>query len=135
MSVESYVGNIFTEKPEELGEKHVPVPLCPPQIPHGLTRVRTRASAWFRRLVAGLSLRRPEFAHGLVHIGFVVRRVALGEAFFSFEFFCFTLSVSLYRGSILILCHLGGELRPTGGRSSETWSHFIDMNITTFPRS
>jgi hypothetical protein len=27
------------------GEKPVPVPLCPPQIPHGLTRDRTRASA------------------------------------------------------------------------------------------
>jgi hypothetical protein len=32
-------------KPEELGEKLVSVPLCPPQIPHGLTRARTRASA------------------------------------------------------------------------------------------
>jgi hypothetical protein len=31
-------------KPEALGEKPVPVPLCPPQIPHGLTRHRTRAS-------------------------------------------------------------------------------------------
>jgi hypothetical protein len=31
--------------PEELGENPVPEPLCPPQIPHGLTRVRTRASA------------------------------------------------------------------------------------------
>jgi hypothetical protein len=30
---------------EELGEKPVPVPLCPPQIPHGLTRDRSRASA------------------------------------------------------------------------------------------
>jgi hypothetical protein len=27
------------------GEKPVPVPLCPPQIPHGLTRDRSRASA------------------------------------------------------------------------------------------
>jgi hypothetical protein len=27
------------------GEKPVPVPLCPPQIPHGLTRDRTWASA------------------------------------------------------------------------------------------
>jgi hypothetical protein len=27
------------------GEKPVPVPLCPPQIPHGLTRARTRVSA------------------------------------------------------------------------------------------
>jgi hypothetical protein len=32
-------------KTEELGEKPVPMPLCPPQIPHGLTRSRTRASA------------------------------------------------------------------------------------------
>jgi hypothetical protein len=32
-------------KTEELGEKPVPVPLCPPQILRGLTRDRTRASA------------------------------------------------------------------------------------------
>jgi hypothetical protein len=38
-------------KPVELGEKPVPVPLRPPQIPHGLIRARTRASAaWDRRL-------------------------------------------------------------------------------------
>jgi hypothetical protein len=35
----------LTEKTEELGEKPVPAPLCPPQIPHGLTLHRTRASA------------------------------------------------------------------------------------------
>jgi hypothetical protein len=35
------------------GKKPVPVPLCPPQIPHGLTRDRTRASAvGGRRLTA-----------------------------------------------------------------------------------
>jgi hypothetical protein len=28
-------------KTEELGEKPVPVPLCPPQVPHGLTRAST----------------------------------------------------------------------------------------------
>jgi hypothetical protein len=32
-------------KAEQLGEKPVPVPLCPPQIPHGLTLAWTRASA------------------------------------------------------------------------------------------
>jgi hypothetical protein len=32
-------------KIEELGEKPVPVPLCPPQIPHGSTRARTRVYA------------------------------------------------------------------------------------------
>jgi hypothetical protein len=29
---------------EKLGEKRVPLPLCPPQIPRGLTRARTWAS-------------------------------------------------------------------------------------------
>jgi hypothetical protein len=32
-------------KTEEFGEKHVPVPLYPPQIPHGPTGVQTRVSA------------------------------------------------------------------------------------------
>jgi hypothetical protein len=31
-------------KTDVLGEKPVPVPLCPPQIPHGPSRDRTRAS-------------------------------------------------------------------------------------------
>jgi hypothetical protein len=31
-------------KTEELGEKPTPVLLCPPQIPHGSTRARSRAS-------------------------------------------------------------------------------------------
>jgi hypothetical protein len=40
-------------KTEVLGGKPVPVPLCPSQIPHWLTRVRTRASAvGGRRLTA-----------------------------------------------------------------------------------
>jgi hypothetical protein len=43
----------LTGETEELGEKPVPVPLCPPQIPHGLNRDRTRASAvGGRRLTA-----------------------------------------------------------------------------------
>jgi hypothetical protein len=36
---------ILQGKIEELGKKPVPVPLCSPQIPHGLIRVRTRSSA------------------------------------------------------------------------------------------
>jgi hypothetical protein len=32
-------------KREQLKGKHVPVPLCPPQIPHGLAWVQTRVSA------------------------------------------------------------------------------------------
>jgi hypothetical protein len=35
----------LTGENRQLGEKPVPVPLCPPQISHGLTRDRTQASA------------------------------------------------------------------------------------------
>jgi hypothetical protein len=31
----------LTGENRQLGEKPVPVPLCPPQTPHGLTRDRT----------------------------------------------------------------------------------------------
>jgi hypothetical protein len=46
-------------KTEELGEKPVPMPLCSPQIPHGLTRVRTRASAVRGRRLATWAMARP----------------------------------------------------------------------------
>jgi hypothetical protein len=42
--MEIHVGMTLTGKAEELREKTVPVPLSPPQIPHGLTPSRTRAS-------------------------------------------------------------------------------------------
>jgi hypothetical protein len=41
MSLESDGGITYLQgKSEELGENPVPVPLCPPQIPHGLTQAR-----------------------------------------------------------------------------------------------
>jgi hypothetical protein len=36
--------NFYKGENRQLGEKPVPMPLCPPQIPHGLTRDSTRAS-------------------------------------------------------------------------------------------
>jgi hypothetical protein len=39
------------------------------------------AVPWLRRLVTGLSPRRPGFDPGSVHVGFVVDKVALGQAF------------------------------------------------------
>jgi hypothetical protein len=45
-----------------------------------LTR-RTTAVPWLRRLVAGLSLRRPGLAPGSIHVGFVVDKVAVGQVF------------------------------------------------------
>jgi hypothetical protein len=53
------------------GEKPVPVPLCPPKIPHGLTQDRTRASAVrFRRLTAW-AMARPY--NSTYTVGFFVR--------------------------------------------------------------
>jgi hypothetical protein len=46
-------------KTEKLGEKPVPVPLCPPQIPHGLTRARTRASVVRGRRLTTWATARP----------------------------------------------------------------------------
>jgi hypothetical protein len=43
--MESNGGMISTGETDELGVEPVAVPLCPPQIPHGLTRARTRVSA------------------------------------------------------------------------------------------
>jgi hypothetical protein len=48
----------LTGENRQLGEKPVPVPLCPPQTPHRLTRDRTRASA-----VEGRRLTPPEPWH------------------------------------------------------------------------
>jgi hypothetical protein len=45
MSMENRGGLILTGENRRTGRKPVPVPLCPPQIQHGLTRSRTLASA------------------------------------------------------------------------------------------
>jgi hypothetical protein len=47
---------------------------------------------WLKRLVAGLSLRRPGFASGSIHVGFVVDKVALGN---------FSPSTSVYPANII----------------------------------
>jgi hypothetical protein len=45
------------------------------------SKARTRAVPWLRSLVAGLSPRRPGFASGSIHVGFVVDKLALGQVF------------------------------------------------------
>jgi hypothetical protein len=50
---------IYRGKPKYSGEKLVPEPLCPPQIPHGLTRDRTRASAVGGRRLPAWAMARP----------------------------------------------------------------------------
>jgi hypothetical protein len=46
-----------------------------------LSRGMYGAVSWLRRLVAGISPRRPGFNPGSVHVGFVVDKVALGQVF------------------------------------------------------
>jgi hypothetical protein len=60
MSLESDGGMIYWQgKNEELWEKPLPVPLYPPQIPHGLTRERTRASMVRGRRLTTWAMARP----------------------------------------------------------------------------
>jgi hypothetical protein len=54
--------DILTGENEELGEKPVPVPLFPPQIPHGLSRARKRASAVRGRRLTAWAMVRPKVA-------------------------------------------------------------------------
>jgi hypothetical protein len=56
-------GMILMGKTEEFGENPVPVPLCPPQIPHGLTWVRTWASTVGGRWLTIWAMARPSLLH------------------------------------------------------------------------
>jgi hypothetical protein len=82
-----------------------------------------------RQLVAGLSPQSRGFASGLVHVVFIVDKVALGQGFPRVGLLRFSLSILFYLGSILIY-HLGMNNRAVGGCSSETQSRPIDTNNT-----
>jgi hypothetical protein len=59
-------------------------------------------------------------------VGFVVDKVAMGQ--FSLRVLQFLLSISFHHGSPCSYIICGMNNRPTGGRSSETQCHPIDMN-------
>jgi hypothetical protein len=58
MSVEEYVECLAMDT-DVLGQKPGPVPLCPPQIPHDLTRARTRAARNQLPLLSHVNLTMP----------------------------------------------------------------------------
>jgi hypothetical protein len=70
-------------KTEELGEKPVPVPLCPPQISHRLTRAQIRASAmggqrltvWAMTFISFISAYSPGWTFGLPFRGFLITHI------------------------------------------------------------
>jgi hypothetical protein len=69
----------------------------------------TRAVPWLRRLVAGLSPRRPVFAPKSVHVGFVVDKVALGQGFLRVLRFSPVSIVPSWLFIGRLICHLGDE--------------------------
>jgi hypothetical protein len=73
----------------------------------------SNAVPWFRRLVPGLSTRRPGFELGSVRVGFVVDKVTLGQVFLQVVRFS-PVIIFLTWLSILIY-HLGCEQKPVGG--------------------
>jgi hypothetical protein len=83
---------------------------------------------WIRRLVTDLSPRWPGFAHGSVHVGFVLDKVVLGHVFL--WVLLFYLSISFHRGSPYSYIIWRTSNWSVSGRSSksETQSHPIDMN-------
>jgi hypothetical protein len=74
--------------------------------------------SWIRRLVSGLSPRRPGFVPGSVHVWFVIDKVALERVLLWVH--CFALSISFHHGSPYSRITLGMNNMPVGGRSSET---------------
>jgi hypothetical protein len=64
-------------KTEELGEKPVPASLCPPQIPHGLTGDRTRASAVGGRRLTAWAMARPGLCFHLITLRHTSQSVGL----------------------------------------------------------
>jgi hypothetical protein len=85
-----------------------------------------KGKAWLRRLVAGLSPRRPGLAPRSFHVGLVVDKVVTGIDF--------SPNSSVSPVNIIppwlstLVYHLGINNRPVSGRSSETQSRTIDMN-------
>jgi hypothetical protein len=73
-----------------------------------------RAMPWLRRVVTGVSLKRP----GSVHVGFVAVKVALGQVFL--EVLHFPLSTSVHHGHPYLYIIWGMNNGPVGGGSSET---------------
>jgi hypothetical protein len=83
-----------------------------------------RALPWFRWLVVGISRRRTRFAPGSIHVGFVVDKVALGQAFHPFLRFS---PVSIIPPPFSILVIRGMTNMSVSGNSSETYSQPIEI--------
>jgi hypothetical protein len=86
-----------------------------------LTANPKMAVQWFRLIVAGFSQRRT----GSAYVGFVVEKVELVPAFL--QVLRFSPADIIPPWLSILIHHLWMNNRSVGGRSSETWSHPIDM--------
>jgi hypothetical protein len=95
-------------KTEVLGEKHVPVPLCAPQIPHGLTRDRTRTSAVRGRRLTAWAMARSQLCSPpnivfILHECYIMWPFSLRSFYleiFNHSFVC------ICRSSVSKTCHI-----------------------------
>jgi hypothetical protein len=88
--------------------------------------VKFEAMPWFLQLVAGLSLQRPSSCPGQSMQDLWYTKWHWDRFFF--ELFGFPLSVSFHHGPPYSYIIWGMNDKPTGGCSSKTQSHPIDMN-------
>jgi hypothetical protein len=83
------------------------------------SKMELRAVPWLRRLVVGLSPRRPGFAPGSIHVGFVVDKLVLGQVFLRVLRFS-PVNISFHRRSPNSY-HLGDE------QYVHQWQQFRDV--------
>jgi hypothetical protein len=76
---------ILTGEPKNSVNKHVPVPLCPPQIPHGLTKVQSRASEVRGRRLTALDMAQPGVMVSVPATGTTVRWFKPGRQHLRFK--------------------------------------------------
>jgi hypothetical protein len=92
-----------------------------------LNTLNRQCHAWLRRLVTGLSIHRPGFAFGWVHVGFMVKRVALGQDFL--RFLQFYLVNIIPPGLHTHIYYVGGQ---TIGPLEATVQRYNLISTTTF---
>jgi hypothetical protein len=110
----------------QLGEKPVPVPICPPQISHGLTRDRTRASAVRGRRLAAWVMSRSTGGINLQYFNckLVTSRLSLANEFqYRLPSLIEHKQWQEINWPILLKWRLFQNLWPVRNRETRTYSH------------
>jgi hypothetical protein len=100
--------------------KPAPVPLCPPQIPHDLTRARTRAAAVGRRQLTAWAMARPSLSQEIPYLyktwGLITATECLVHTVMPYQFIYFNNIIPILSSHL----RLGLSHDPAGiGRTTE----------------